>query len=640
MTFRKDINGLRAIAVIAVVLFHFRITGFTGGFSGVDIFFVISGYLMTGIIFSKLAKSQFSLVDFYLHRARRIIPALAVLCLALVIFGFLQFLTHEYRETMRNIKSAIQFTSNIAFNDDFGYFDSPSLENWLLHTWSLSVEWQFYLIYPLFIVLLRKFISLKLTKLILVVAAISSLALSIFYTPIDPSSAFYLLPTRMWEMLAGGIVFLFPISFKSIQKYIAQYLGLALILISVLLFNEQVLWPGYLATIPVLGTMLIIWANQANLITDNIISQWLGKISYSVYLWHWPIVVLLFTAGLLDNMLYIIAGIVASLILGSLSYFFIEKRMKLKYSRVIEVLRYLLIIGLVTGIAASMASIVKNHPKVRTGPLFSDKVADIILISDARNPYDKCLQQHNLTTFPECKIGEGKPNIIVFGDSHANVTFSALLKANDKGASILWAYMGCPILDNVNFSISRRDGCKKLIKEKMALLATDYPDVPVLMINRLFNTLGNEAVNPIIYFDKPVSKPDDRLRQQFRESYLRTICTISKNRQVYIMKPIPEPFFNVPKKLIRELLFSLPLTSRGESLDGHYKVNHFILGIMEEAQQRCGAILLDPVPYLCPEGKCIYVEDSKPLYFDDNHLSEYGNKRLVPLFKQLINELP
>lgn len=181
---------------MAVLLFHFRIAGFTGGFSGVDIFFVISGFLMTAIIFTKMDKNQFSLLDFYLHRARRIIPALAVLCLVIILLGFRYFLTDEYRKTLRNVKSAIQFTSNYKFYDNFDYFASFSQENWLLHTWSLSVEWQFYLIYPLIILLLRKLSNLHITKIILIILTLVSLSFTIYYTPINSSAAFFFLPTR------------------------------------------------------------------------------------------------------------------------------------------------------------------------------------------------------------------------------------------------------------------------------------------------------------------------------------------------------------------------------------------------------------------------------------------------------------
>lgn len=197
--------------------------------------------------------------------------------------------------------------------------------------------------------------------------------------------------------------------------------------------------------------------------------------------------------------------------------------------------------------------------------------------------------------------------------------------------------MDCPILENVQFSISRRKGCQTLIKEKLALLDTSYIGTPVLMINRLFNNLGSEYVAPTIYFTKPYDKPSNELALEFKNDYIKTICRISRNHPVYILKPIPEASFSVPKKLLRESLFGKTATTEGISLERYYQLNHFIIETLEDAHKQCGATLLDPLPYLCPNGKCMVSHDEKPLYFDDNHLSEYGNKLLIPLFKQIFN---
>lgn len=241
---------------------------------------------------------------------------------------------------------------------------------------------------------------------------------------------------------------------------------------------------------------------------------------------------------------------------------------------------------------------------------------------------------------PECKIGNGTPSMIVLGDSHANAVFSAIQESNKPGSILLWAHMGCPIVEDIKFTISRREGCIHLIKDKLALLDKSYPDIPVVIVNRLYNMLGDKRTTPQIYFSKPVKYSDASLRNEFRAHYLNTLCKLAKKRPVYVLKPIPEAGFDVPKKLARELMLGLPFTSNSISLDNYYKKNAFILKIMQEAKQQCGVVLLDPIPYLCPEGKCLSSEAGKPFYFDDNHLSEYGNKLLIPLFKtQLFNTL-
>jgi len=595
MTFRKDINGLRAFAVLAVILFHFKVAGFTGGFAGVDIFFVISGYLMTGIIFGRIREQKFSLIEFYLHRAKRIVPALAVLCLAMIVFGYLYLLTPDYRDLMQGIRKVMIFASNHEFYSQSGYFDTPSQENWLLHTWSLSVEWQFYLIYPIVVLLLRKWLCENITKAILIVALLGSLAVSIFYTPIDRSAAFYFLPTRAWEMLAGGIIFLFPVVLSESLKKLLEYAGFAIILVAIFSLEESMLWPGYLATIPVVGTMLVLIANRDSIITANFFCQWLGKISYSVYLWHWPIAVFLLICGLAGKPISIIIGIILSLILGNLSYVLVEKRFTLSANKFIELAKYIAVVIIVIGIAALMGSLVKHHPKIRQNFLFSETFQEIdyAVLNKTNDITKKCLIAHDMATFPECKIGEQAPSVIVMGDSHAGVIFPAIRQANTTGASILWAYIACPMIEGVKFSDGRKDGCPRLVEEKFKLLETAYPNIPVVFSNFL------------TYF--------------------------------FLMK---QPRINVAKRMTTDLMISANATPITIPLAHYQAENKFILEVMQEAKEQCGVHLLDPIPYFCDNGVCEATEGNKPLYFDDNHITEYASIRLVPLFKQIFNKAP
>lgn len=278
MKFRQDINGLRAIAVLSVVLYHFGVPGFSGGFVGVDVFFVISGYLMTKIIMTKIEKDSFSLVGFYIDRGRRIIPALAFLCFFLLIFGWFYLISYDYRQLGMHVASSLGFLSNIIYWIQAGYFDTASHEKWLLHTWSLSVEWQFYILYPIIIIALHKFIAVKSMKTILVLLTIVSLIFSIIISSTNTSAAFYLLPTRAWEMLIGGLVFLYPFSSSNKQKVYIERLGLLLITFSIIYFSPTFKWPGYFALIPTLGTALVIIAARSNsAITNNAVSEWFGK---------------------------------------------------------------------------------------------------------------------------------------------------------------------------------------------------------------------------------------------------------------------------------------------------------------------------------------------------------------------------
>ncbi|MEN0104811.1 MAG: acyltransferase, partial [Pseudomonas sp.] len=298
--FRKDINGLRAWAVVAVVLFHFGVAGFAGGFVGVDVFFVISGFLMTGIILRGLETStaaaqggvygarRFSIIAFYLSRARRILPALLVLCLVLMVVGWFVLPATDYRQLGKHAVSALGFVSNILFWREDGYFDAASHDKLLLHTWSLSVEWQFYLLLPVFMALVWKWRprrgvqAVALGSLLLL-----SLLLCVLATPIKATAAFYLLPTRAWEMLAGCLVYL--LSLRLVLAPAAQRLleaaGFALLIAAIALLDSDQQWPGWRALLPVLATVLIlVAARQQSLWTSSRLAQWLGNNSYSLYL--------------------------------------------------------------------------------------------------------------------------------------------------------------------------------------------------------------------------------------------------------------------------------------------------------------------------------------------------------------------
>lgn len=323
LKFRKDINGLRALAVISVVLYHFNIPLFSGGFSGVDIFFVISGYLMTGIIYSKLNSNTFSIIGFYLDRARRIIPALSFTCFLVFIVCWFFLTPTDFEDLGIHIYSSLLFISNITYFQGINYFDAAASQKWLLHTWSLSVEWQFYIILPLLMAFVFKLNKLFIRP-ILILLFVSSFAWSVYLTKNGfGSEAFYLLPSRAWEMLLGGLIFLFPVNYKLRAKIAIHYISVMVMLLGVFSLNKFDLWPGYLALIPVASAALFISSAHESFLFTNKIAQFIGKISYSVYLCHWPVVVAISYFSL-HGIAYYSLGIIISLILGTMSFFLIE----------------------------------------------------------------------------------------------------------------------------------------------------------------------------------------------------------------------------------------------------------------------------------------------------------------------------
>jgi peptidoglycan/LPS O-acetylase OafA/YrhL len=332
MEFRKDIGGLRAYAVVAVVLYHFGVPGFQGGFVGVDVFFVISGFLMTRMILPRLDGGGFSLKGFYHARARRIIPALAVLCGLVMGVGWWQLGPSEYGLVGKHAAASIAFVSNIVYWGESGYFDASSHEKWLLHTWSLSVEWQFYLIFPLFLIgLSRMFRARDRYLWATCLALVASLVVSVVCTRLWPNASFYLLPTRAWEMLAGTLVYLVQDGRPQPGPRTAQILegaGVLMIAGAVLGFDASVPWPGYWAVIPVLGASFVLMAMRSESIwTGTAPAQALGAWSYSIYLWHWPVQVAL--SRLEERGWIMVAGaILLSTVLGYASYVLVESPMR------------------------------------------------------------------------------------------------------------------------------------------------------------------------------------------------------------------------------------------------------------------------------------------------------------------------
>lgn len=293
MDFRKDINGLRAIAVVSVLIFHFNESYLSGGFSGVDIFFVISGFLMTSIIFNKILINSFSLKEFVYKRSIRIIPPLLFLIFILLALGYFFVIPMDYKELSKHALGSIFFYSNYIFFKEINYFDVLVNQKWLLHTWSLCVEWQFYICYALLLHWLVRYFELSKIKKWIVISIPIFFVINLYLSKNNAGFSFYLLPSRIWEMLIGALAFIYPLNKETSKKvrFSIQILGLVLITLSFFLFNSKTSWPGYNAILPVIGTYFVILSNCNNVLLNNRLVQKIGRQSYSLYLWHWPILV-------------------------------------------------------------------------------------------------------------------------------------------------------------------------------------------------------------------------------------------------------------------------------------------------------------------------------------------------------------
>lgn len=631
MGFRKDIGFLRAVAVAAVILFHFNVPGFSGGFAGVDIFFVISGFLMTGLIVNKLHGQTFSLLGFYAARARRIIPALLVLGVGVAVFGYLYLPLADYREYLRTLRSAVFFTSNITFAETAGYFAAPLKENWLLHTWSLSVEWQFYLIYPLLIMGLHKCLGSRALRPGLLMLLVLSLVGSVVMTHRDPALAFYLLPTRAWEMLAGGLVYLTPLKLSETSRRLMQACGLLLIAAALGWLDSSDQWPGYLALLPVTGTALVIAAGHRSWFTQLRAIQYLGRISYSTYLWHWPIVVVLYLCGLLQTPLYVMGGIAMALLLGALSWHFVETRTQSVKGAGVTLVRYAVLTGLMMGMCGVLASVFKDYPQLRfafNAPVPPEYASKLSSRRCSDNPYGAF----------ECQLGEGQVSVIMLGDSHA-AAVAAAVQLENPSASLSWSKGGCPTLEQFEArDRHEEEQCKQFNQDKFSRLKLEYSGVPVVLLSRAALYTDRDRSNDHYVISAGGVSQRGSLGASYRDEYSRTVCDIAANHPVYIVRPIPDMQFNVYKGLyLQHALFGRS-SDISAPLDEYYRRNRLVLEAIDQAARQCHVHVVDPVPLLCAQGRCAGSRDGVPLYADDNHLVDAGNRILAPLFAPLFRE--
>jgi peptidoglycan/LPS O-acetylase OafA/YrhL len=428
MIYRSDINGLRAIAVILVMIFHFDKSLLSGGFIGVDVFFVISGFLMTGIIFNGLSNKTFKFNVFYMSRAKRIVPPLILLCIVLSIYAWLNFYTIELQAFYRHLVGSLAFYSNVVYWQEAGYFTASAHQNWLLHTWSLSVEWQFYIIYPLIIYFFFKVLGSYITKLLVIVGCVLSFALSYFASDIWPDPAYFSLPTRAWQMLSGALVFIYPLSVKESIKPLLSYFGLFLIIISSIFISSDISWPGSLSIIPILGAILLIMANyQNNVFLNNKFSELIGKWSYSIYLWHWPIVVFLYQSNFKLSPTYIVLGIFTSIILGVLSYEIIERKRS----------NHQLAVFIVLAISLSFFINIHKNGEFKYRPISLSENNEFLVKANKqlnaamseKNCNAAYLMSNNTLITPQyCMDRSDRGGLFIWGDSHANALVFGLEK--------------------------------------------------------------------------------------------------------------------------------------------------------------------------------------------------------------------
>ncbi len=630
MNFRHDINGLRAVAVIAVVIFHINPALLPGGFAGVDVFFVISGYLMTSIIWGKHDRGTFSLSAFYWARATRIIPALTVFTGVLLAANWFYLPPYDYTILGEHASSSLLFLSNFTYWSEAGYFDADSHEKWLLHTWSLSVEWQFYLIYPLIVLLLKTILPSSRAKLGLAFLTGSGLVVSATTSKIWPEASYFLLHTRFWEMLIGGLVYLFPVKLAADKSRLLSLTGLAMIIASFFLIDKQTPWPGIWAVLPVFGAFLVIIAKQEGAgLMGNVALQKIGFWSYSIYLWHWAVVVLVFTLGQSSNYFWQ-AGIgVLSLALGAASYYWVEKRLSAKFW--IPLWVFFIFAGLY---------VLEEKPET-----YRASIPDSVIATIDRRSYE-CFDrdyQHQKEEVA-CSLSEGNARVLVLGDSHMYAVLPALenlAEAHQVGMDYV-GYSGCPPLLSVY--PDRKDQVKKncnALNAATAILPTKKDYAAVLLASRwTYFTEGNYEgkKNSFLFLQDTDERSKANSKAALRKGIEDTFAHYANlGVAVLVLLQVPLQEFNADEIYLRSLDLSgsvdkMLLIQNSVSKAKHEAFQKEVNDLLsKEAAKYANITIVDPASVLCDTQTCLAGSTEASFYFDKDHLSIVGAELLAPL---------
>lgn len=666
LKYRTDIDGLRAIAVLAVVGFHALPTRLTGGFVGVDIFFVISGYLISSIILQQVSVGRFSFLQFYSRRAKRIFPALIAVLVACYAFGWFQLLGDEFALLGKHMAAGAGFVSNLVLWSEAGYFDSAAEAKPLLHLWSLAVEEQFYLLWPFMIILAWRF-RLKLPLMIASVI-ILSFVVSLVSVHSDASAAFYSPLTRFWELSIGSLLAYAGTSLPSPSQgrrwaqlhavvsppataagslwlqNMMSVLGMVLLVAAITCLSNALLFPGWWALPPTLGAFLIIaagpqaWPNRR--ILSNRVLVWFGLISYPLYLWHWP---LLSFARLIEGEkpgLQVRLGAVAlSVALAWLTYRLIERPIRFGKSHramAMGLFAALLAIGLIGWI-----TFLRDGFEARAMSRLGAPVTQSLLLDAkirARYPVGSCDKVAGLVGRAKNVCGSFNmdapgPLLVVWGDSHSDAWAPVVFKiaADRLRPVIILNHPGCaPLLQ-----VRRTDGignaamCSEfgLAEDIVASLRNLRPGNVLLIARWSLYSHGNikggrlQSNTHFLTSSAEGRATVETSRQALGAQIPLTVRALSElTPSVMVFKSVPTLHENIRYGYIRHRDRFEP------SLEEHRRLEAVNDNVLDQVALMPGVRVLDPARLFCNIG-CKAVSDGTLLYVDDNHLSAQGAMR-------------
>lgn len=646
LRYRSDIDGLRAVAVLPVIFFHLGAGPFAGGFVGVDVFFVVSGYLITSILLDEIGAGSFTYLGFYERRIRRIFPALFVMMGVSLPLALLVLVPEHLEDFGQSVIAAALFVSNVFFFLEDGYFEGPADLHPLLHTWSLAVEEQFYLFMPLVLVLVvRRGVSVPGC---LAALAAASLLFSIWQLGSHPSAAFYLLPARLWELMLGAWLATTAVSpVRSMALAAVGVLaGLCAIGVAVFVFHERTPFPGPAALLPCIGAALVIhFGRTANPVSDLLGSSPLrrvGLLSYSLYLWHFPLAV--FARHLIVRpftALEIVVLLAVTFILSVLSWRYVEQPFRIRPRRVERRLLYRLAgVVMACSVAFGLFTDFSDGAPERFG------ASARVLLATSENRDTRCLRQGR-----NCEIGDpdAPARFIVWGDSHAGAmlaAFRTLAERHDvSGRAMLRG--GCiPAIGYFTTTAAIAQACYQA--NQAALAAALEPDVHTVFLAGRWTLLVEESLYGFEggrahgLVDESGALRDAPTRMVLEKVLDATLAELrGSGRQVYLIGPVPEVGWHVPHTLAQRerfagLLADEAITPTREAFDAR---NRQTLALLETLARHHGAQVLYPHRMLCGEDACALMENGRLLYYDTNHLTITGALLLTPMLEPAFREM-
>jgi peptidoglycan/LPS O-acetylase OafA/YrhL len=667
LTYRPEIDGLRAIAVIAVILYHAQITilgyqPFKGGFIGVDIFFVISGYLITSIILKELVTTgSFSFKHFYQRRIRRILPALLFVMLVSLPFAWMYLLPSSFVDFSKSILYSLGFSSNFYFHYSGQQYGAESgLLKPFLHTWSLSVEEQFYILFPIVLLITFKYFRKYLIH-ILILGFVISLGLAEWGSKNHPSFNFYVLPTRGWELLAGSILAYFEITNgkrgeNKTLNLILPTIGLLLIGYSILFFNDRMFHPSFYTLSPIIGVCLIIWFSNKNELITKILSTKLfvgiGLISYSLYLWHYPIFAFArqtFFDGSITKKLFV--GFII-IILSIFSYYFIERPSRNKNNKFKVVLSLGLILIFVL-VIMNINIVHKDGYKNRLPEIFQENLVEPYTLLKNKNG-DECYMKD----IAGCEFNiSSKKKLYIIGDSHMGSLYydlkNKLLSRNFK--FIITRFSKClyfPEFNLINIKTGKINWkCNKNNYEKLNQILSNEKNSIIILGGRLQSFLNNSFFNNLEGGIEGGKRPDKFIPagkyDTIQSSYKNEILELSKNNKIILVYPIPEVGFDTNEKIkniwihrkVSEFkTISITFSTSYKVYKNRTKSSFELL----DSIQGDNIYRVYPHTLFCNttiKDRCVTHDDKNIFYYDDDHPSIKGAEMINDLIMKEIEKI-